>query len=101
MPKLAINATLDNLRKQMARGGQHGASPGSSGNVMPGPSAVTADAVPSSSGGATAGLGANPSRVGAPPKGVGSYQQIKGSPAPSSNSVRSHSLALGGLKHMV
>jgi hypothetical protein len=105
MPRLAINATLDNLRRQMSRGEQHGAAKGSAGNVMPGPAATTATPSLASTAGTTAGLGANPSRVGAVPASTGNYQQIKGSPAPAGpptpDTVRTHSLALGGLKHLV
>jgi hypothetical protein len=98
----SINASLDELRNQMARGGQHGAAPGSAGNIMPGANMQPAR---TSSGGTTAGTAANPSRVGNPPISSGSYQPIAGSPGPSApptaESVRTHSLALGGLKHMV
>lgn len=96
----SINAGMDELRGQMARGGQHGASPGSAGNIG-GRMGMASPAM----GGGTAGLGANPSRMGNPPVSSGNYQQIAGSPGPSApptaQSVRTHSLALGGMKHMV
>lgn len=72
MPMPRINASLDELRGQMARGMQHGASPGSSANIMPAPNMQPATV---SRGGAT---------------GV-----------PTADSVRTHSLALGGIKHLV
>jgi hypothetical protein len=96
----SINATNDELRNQSARGAAHGASPGSAGNI-----GGRMGAAKPAMGGATAGLAANPSRMGAPPSAAGAYQQIKGSPAPmappTADSVRTHSLALGGMKHMV
>jgi hypothetical protein len=113
MPKPLINATLNQLKNQSARGLEHGASPGSAGNIMPGPAATKGPPARMPSGGATAGTGGNPPRGGAPPSAKGSYQRIAGSPspggipkpgsfpAPNPGSVRSHALALGGLKHMV
>lgn len=100
MPKPSINATLEALRKQSARGSEHGAAPGSASNI----GGRTGIASPAA-GGATAGLGANPSRVGAPRPAVGAYQKIAGSPGPTAPptpaSVRTHSLAIGGMKHLV
>lgn len=96
----SINAGMDELKGQMARGSQHSAAPGSAGNVG-GRMGMAKPAM----GGTTAGLGANPSRVGAPAPVSGAYKPIAGSPGPMSpptaESVRTHSLALGGMKHMV
>lgn len=98
----SINATVDELHRESARGLEHGASPGSARNIMPGSNMSPGRPA---AGGSTAGLGANPSRVGNPRPVAGAYKQIAGSPAPSApptaESVRSHSLALGGMKHMV
>jgi broad specificity phosphatase PhoE len=92
----SINAGMNELRGQMARGAQ-GPSSANIGGRM--------GAASPAMGGATAGLGANPSRMGNPPVSAGNYQQIAGSPGPSapptSQSVRTHSLALGGMKHLV
>lgn len=110
---LSGNLPIDQLSKQMARGAASGAAPGSAGNIMPGPSAVRGPPARMTSGGATGGTAGNPMRGGAPPMAKGRYQQIAGSPnpgapvtpatikAPTPGSVRSHSLALGGLKHMM
>lgn len=96
----SINAGMDELRRQSSRGIEHGSSPGSAGNI----GGRMGSAAPAM-GGSTAGLGANPSRVGNPPVSQGHYQQIAGSPGPSApptaESVRTHSLALGGMQHMV
>jgi hypothetical protein len=95
----SINATNDELRRQSSHGAQ-GASPGSAKNIGGGMGAAKP-----AMGGGTAGLAANPSRVGNPPVSAGSYQKIAGSPGPSApptlGSVRTHSLAIGGMKHMV
>src|SRR5438309_9479536 len=102
MPKNlpSINASMDELLRQSSSGIEHGSSPGSAGNIG-GRMGMAAPAM----GGGTAGLGANPSRMGQPQPAAGSYQQIAGSPGPSApptaESVRTHSLALGGMKHMV
>jgi len=87
----SINATNDELRNQSARGAEHGASPGSADNI-----GGRMGAAKPAMGGGTAGLKANPSRVGNPPISSGA----PGS-QPTADSVRTHSLALGGMKHMV
>lgn len=87
----SINATNDELRNQSAKGAASGSAPGSAGNV-----GGRMGAAKPAMGGATAGLAANPSRVGNPPISSGS----PGS-QPTADSVRTHSLALGGMKHMV
>ena len=83
----SINATNDELRNQSSHGAQ-GASPGSAKNIG-GRMGMASPA----RGGSTAGLKANPSRTGNPPISVGA--------APTLESVRTHSLALGGMKHML
>lgn len=82
MPKPTINASIDELRNQMARGLEHRGAPGSAGNIMPGPNALTGGGVRAPSGGGSAGLKGIPSRVGAPAPVKGRYAQITGSPAP-------------------
>jgi hypothetical protein len=87
MPKPNINSSLDELRNQMARGLQHGASPGSASNVMPGPSALSGMATRAPSGGGSAGLTGIPSRTGAVNPVRGTYQGITGSPAGGTHAV--------------
>lgn len=87
MPKPSINATMEALQRQMARGGQSGSSPASSGNVMPGPSAISSPPARAPGGGATAGLGANPASSGA-------------SPPISGVSSRDHALTLASTTHL-
>jgi hypothetical protein len=97
MAKPSINAGLDQLRNEMARGATPG-SPGSSGNVMPGSN--MSPGMPSM-GGATGGTQGIPARNGQPPAAGGQPFNSGVGGAPTLNSVRTHSLALGGLKHMV
>lgn len=81
--KPTINA--NDLRAQMARGAMGTNSPGSSPNIMPG---ANMQPVQTPAGGTGGGIG------GTAPMGP-----TMG--APTLDSVRTHSLALGGMKHMV
>jgi hypothetical protein len=97
MPKPNINAGLDQLRNEMARGAV-GASPGSAGNVAAG--ANMRPAMPSM-GGPTAGTQGIPAAGGPVPPAGGALPVSGMGGAPTLDSVRTHSLALGGMKHMV
>jgi hypothetical protein len=77
--KPSINASIEQLRGQMANGAT-GASPGSAGNIMPGPNMQPAQ-----------------TPMGGPGGGTGPTAPA----GPTLDSVRTHSLAIGGLKHLV
>lgn len=95
----SINASLDQLQGESARGAASGGP--TQGNVMPGPSALAGSPGRAPSGGGTAGLGANPSRMGNPVPASGAYQQIQGSPGPSAPpTARGHALTLASLTHL-
>lgn len=79
--KPTINA--NDLRAQMARGAMGTNSPGSAPNIMPG-----------------ANMQPVQTPAGGPGGGIGSTAPM-GPTMPTLDSVRTHSLALGGLKHMV
>lgn len=92
MPKPSINATIEDLQRQMAKGGQSGSSSGSAGNIMPGPSAISSQPARGVSGGATGGIAGNPARGGNPPiSSVGS---------PMGTTTRDHALTLASTTHL-
>jgi hypothetical protein len=97
MAKPSINAGLDQLRNEMARGAA-GASPGSAGNIMQG---ANMQPTPASMGGGTGGTQGIPAAGGPVPPAAGQPLNSGMGGAPTLDSVRTHSLALGGLKHMV
>lgn len=98
--KPSINADMDELKRQMARGGQSGGA--TSGNIMPGANAMSSMARAPSGGGSSMIQGI-PSRTGRPPFGQGSYKTITGSPAGSTAAIKPGSVpgrkALGGASH--
>lgn len=82
---------MDELKRQMARGDKHGASPGSSGNIMPGPSA----AMGSSMGRAPSGGGS--STIMGIPSRTGAYNPVAGSYKPTLGQPTSHAITPGNV----
>jgi len=100
----SLNVTVDQLRRMAS----HGAAGPTQGNVSPSPPGMRSAAP--AMGGATAGVRANPSRVGMPPVSAGAPAMGSAQPParggapmgmPTPQSVRTHALAIGGLKHAV
>lgn len=103
MPKPLINTSIEDLQRQSSKGAMSPSNPRSSGNLMPGPSAISSSPMRAPSGGPTAGLGANPSRTGMPPISSGGYKPIAGSPSPMSAAVtppHMHALTKASLTHL-
>ena len=89
--KPSINASMEDLKRQMAKGGQHGSSPGSSGNIMPGPNAAMGSSMGRApSGGGSSSLMGIPSRTGA-------YNPVQGSYMPTLGSPTSHAVTPGSV----
>lgn len=102
MAKPSINAGLDELARESNRGGASGSSPRSSGNVMPGPSAMGGSSGGIRGGGA--GLGANPARNGPAPSAKGTYTPQPGSPAGGQAAVKPGNVppsSLGGASKQI
>lgn len=108
MAKPSINAGMADLQRMMARGAS-GASPGSAGNIMPGPSASAGSAAPVAKGmasGGAPGMG-NPSRGGQPPISAGPPQMGSGQPpavggaTPISQPPHMHALTKASATHLL